>query len=189
MFRTIFAAAAFVAFTPALAAQGTAPPTPATDVDPAALAAARDLLRALNYEDQFAATARQAVDPTMTTVLRELSNQPGEVPAGLEAEVRTIVRDYVEQLIVELRPTVLDDAAHVYARYFSADEIRQLQGLMTHPVLVKMQSIAPQLSSDLTQIGIAAAARRLPALREHVREVVQEWWRRQPEQGTSADRT
>ena len=181
MFRTIFAAAAFVAFTPGLAAQGTAPPTPATDVDPAALAAARDLLRALNFDEQFAATARQASESTMTTMLRELSSQQPAIPAGLEAEVRTAMRAHIEQMIVEMRPTVLDDAARVYARYFTADEIRQLQGLMTHPVLVKMQSMAPQLSNELMQIGVAAAARRLPALQDRLHEVVQEWQRRQSE--------
>jgi uncharacterized protein len=182
MFKTVFAALAFAAATPGLAAQGTAPPAPAANADPDAIAAARELLGALNYDDQFAVTARQTSESTLTTMLRELSSQQRALPVELEAEFRTIMRDHVEQMIVEMRPTVVDDAARVYARYFTAGEIRQLQELMTHPVLAKMQSIGPQLSNELLQIGVAASVRRLPALQERLREVVQEWQRRQPEQ-------
>ena len=189
MFRTIFAAVAFAAATPGLAAQGMAPPPPAAAADPAALEAARDLLRALNYEEQFAVTARQTSESTVTTMLRELSSQQSVIPAGLEAEVRTIMRDHIEQVIVEMRPTVLDDAARVYARYFTSDEIRQLQILMTNPVLAKMQSFGPQLTNDLVQIGVAASARHMPALQERLRDVVREWQRRQPEPAAAPSRT
>ena len=186
MYKTIFAALAVLAATPGQATQDNSAPSAASESDPAALAAARDLLRAVRYEQQIAATARQSLDATLTTILREVSNREGALPAELEAQFRVAVRDHVERLIVDIQSTALEDAAHIYARHFTAEEIRRIQSLQTDPVMVKMQGIAPQLASELMQIGIAPAARREPELRENLRQLIERWQAQHPEQQPTA---
>ena len=189
MKKMIFAALVLAMATPALAMQaGQAPPS--AQPDAAALAAARDLLRSLNYEQQFEAGARQASEASFVTVLQQAEARfQAAVPEELEAEVRSIVRDNVERMIAEMRPTVLEDAARIYARYFTAAELRELQQLMTHPVMARMQQVGPQLTTDLMQIGIAASARRMPELMASIQSAIEAWQQRQPAHREAAPAT
>ena len=164
-----------------LLAQGSDPsPPPSAQPDAEALAAARELLRSGNYEAQMAATARQSAESSFATVMQEMESQyQVDVPADLEAEVRAIMQRHVDSMISELRATSLDDIARIYARYFTADELRELQRLQSHPVLVKMQRVGPQFIAELTQIGMAASARRVPAMNREVQAAFEAWRRRQ----------
>jgi hypothetical protein len=175
--RVLIAGLAVMTAAPASAFQSATPSSPS---EPAAdaLEAARQLLRSVNYNDQLAATARQSADASFEAVTRELAQHfQTEFPPELMAQFRTIMRENVEQLIADMQPTALEDAARVYARYFTAAEIMELQRLQSHPVLVKMQRIAPQFTADLARIGIEASARRMPQIVERMRAVVEEWQR------------
>jgi hypothetical protein len=181
MLKTWVGALALCSAAP-LPAQGTgvSPPPQPAQPDAEAMAAARELLRSGNYEEQMAATARQSAESSFATVLQEMeSHYQVDVPADFEAEVRAILQRHIESMITELRTTSLDDVARIYARYFTADELRELQRLQSHPVLVKMQRVGPQFMAELTQIGIAASARRLPVMNEEVRAAVEAWLRRE----------
>ena len=180
MRKMIFAALVLAMATPALAMQaGQAPPS--AQPDAAALAAARDLLHALNYEQQFEAAARQASEASFVTTLQEVeAGFHADLPDEVEAEIRTIMREHVERMIAEMRPTVLEDAARVYARYFTAAELREVGRLMGHPVMAKMQLVGPQLTTELMQIGVAASARRIPELMAQVQSAIEAWQQRHP---------
>ena len=82
-------------------------------------------------------------------------------------------------MVQDLKKTALEDAARIYARYFTAAEIRELQQLQTRPVMVKAQSVMPQLMPELMQIGIKAAAARQPATQERIRKLVEAWTAKQ----------
>jgi hypothetical protein len=45
-------------------------------------------------------------------------------------------------------------------------------------VLVKMQRIGPQFMTELTQIGVAATARRMPELMERLNAAIESWRQR-----------
>jgi hypothetical protein len=77
-----------------------------------------------------------------------------------------------------MKPTALDDAARIYAKYFTAEEIRELQRLQSNPVMAKAQKLAPQLTTDLIQIGMARATARLPALSRQIDVAVHDWFAR-----------
>ena len=189
MKKTIFAALVLAMATPAPAMQaGQAPPS--AQPDAAALAAARDLLRSLNYEQQFEAGARQASEASFATTLQEIeARAQADVPEEVEAEIRGIVREHVERMIAEMRPTVLEDAARVYARYFTADELREVGRLMGNPVMAKMQQVGPQLTTELMQIGVAASARRMPELMASIQSAIEAWQQRQPAHRASTPST
>jgi len=168
---------------PAMAGQAApAPPAPAQDEpDREAVEAARALLTEGDFENQMEAVARQSSEASFTTLLREIETQNGtDLPADLEARFREIMSRHVEALIAEMRTSGLDQAARVYARYFTAAEIRELQRLQSHPVLQKMQRLGPQFLGELNQIGLAMSARRVPTMIAEVLAAVEDWHRSHP---------
>jgi hypothetical protein len=50
-----------------------------------------------------------------------------------------------------------------------------LRRLQNEPVMVKMKQVAPQFMTDLAQIGVEAAAERMPALEVKLRQAVSDW--------------
>lgn len=178
--KVILAVAAFVTAATTAAQPGAAPSAGSEAQDPAAMREARDLLRATGFEAQIEASVIQSGESTFNTVMRQMEAQAGQdFPDDLEARIRSIMRDDLARLAADMRPTALEDAARVYARYLTAEEIRELRRLQTHPVMVKFQRIAPQFMDDLMQIGVAAAARRMPQLMERVRTEIEAWQREQ----------
>ncbi|HEX8669873.1 MAG TPA: DUF2059 domain-containing protein [Allosphingosinicella sp.] len=166
---------------PAGAALAQAGPAPAAAgaVDPAAVAAARDLLRATNYEAQLEETAQRVGEMAFSESIRAQEQQGRTLPADLTASVQKVLREETALMVQDLKKTALEDAARIYARYFTAAEIRELQQLQTRPVMVKAQSVMPQLMPELMQIGIKAAAARQPATQERIRKLVEAWTAKQ----------
>jgi hypothetical protein len=167
-----------------VAAQNSAPvavapvAAPGAQVDPAALEAARALLKASGFDSQMERTARQSAVATFDTMMEALARQQGTtIPDDLKASVRAIMVEDVEGMIADMKLTALDQAAAIYARHFTADELRELERLQTNPVLVKFREIAPGFMTELGQIGVAAAAERLPALQAKLRAAVEEYKR------------
>ncbi|MDX6284409.1 MAG: hypothetical protein QOH03_5480 [Kribbellaceae bacterium] len=144
--------------------------------DAEAFAAARELLRATNFNSQVRATAEQVTDRTITTIMEQFRSQQGRAfPPALETELRQILREHNDALLTAIEPTALDDAARIYARYFSAEEIRELQRMQTSPVMIKFQRVMPQFFAELTQISAGEAMRRMPELRRRVDEAIERW--------------
>ncbi len=96
-------------------------------------------------------------------------------PEDLKASIRAIVIEDVSGIIAEMKLTALDQAAAIYARYFTADELRELERLQSNPVMEKFRRIAPGFITELTQVGIAAAAERMPALQAKVRAAIEDY--------------
>ncbi len=181
--KSLLAALALALSAPALAVQaGGANPAPAQpQPDPAAVAAAREMLVAVGFNAQVAASARQSSRAAFTTVMREMETQYGQdFPDALEARLRAILDENTEAVIADLQATALEESARVYARHFTLEEIRELQRLQTLPVMVKYQRIAPQFMAELTQIGLEASARRMPALMQRIVGEAEAWRRAHP---------
>ena len=143
MLRSVCIALGLGMAAPAAAFQAEAP-TPQVEPTADAIEAARHLLRSADFNAQFAATARQTAEACFDAVTRQLQQQYGtEFPDAMMARFRAIMREHTEQVIADMLPTALEDSARVYARYFTAAEIRELESLQSRPVLVKMQRIAP----------------------------------------------
>ena len=178
--RLALIAAALAA--PALAQPGQtpAPPVimPTAPLDAEAVAAARELLVAVNFDTRLEETARLNTQATFGTFLRAMEEQQGsEFPEGLELQLRGILADHLEEALAEVLETALDESAQIYARYFTAAEIRELQRLQSHPVMVKYQRIAPAFMTELSQVGLPAMARRMPELEQRMRDAVEAWAR------------
>lgn len=162
----------------AQAAVQPAPPPPevaATD-ELARLAAAHELLRVTDFVGQIELSAQQSAHATFETLVAAEEKRLGmPVPDDLRQVVRAVLDDHLSGVIADLKRKAPDEAARVYARYFTADELRELQRLQSNPVMKKAQAISPLLLSDLMQIGVRVSAERQPALEAELRRAVTEW--------------
>lgn len=149
-----------------------------------AFAAARELLQATDFDAQVRATTEQVTDRTISTIIEQFRTQHGRTfPPALETQLRQILREHNDGVLAALRPTALDDAARVYARYFTAAEIRELQRIQTNPVMVKFQRIMPQFFAELTQISAGESLRRMPELRRRIDEAFSRWLEQEQRDG------
>lgn len=167
-------------------AQESAAPAPVSEdeLDPAAVDAARDLLVAGDFDEQLERTAQLGSQVAFGTVLRHHEERLGfDFPEDLEAQLRQILMDHMDAYIATFRRSALEQSARVYARYFSAEEIRELQRLQSHPVMIKFQRVAPQFMVELGQIGLGDALQTSPALEQRIGEAVTTWMVRNARHG------
>ncbi|MFN3945732.1 MAG: DUF2059 domain-containing protein [Allosphingosinicella sp.] len=170
-----------------LASPGAALAQPAATPDPEALVAAREMLAEVGLADQMEAMVLQTGNATMTTMLRQIEEDQGiELPPELEGRLRQVALEHLQDYVAAVRDTAVEDAAVIYARYFSAEELRELRRLQTHPVMVKMNRIAPQFMAEIQQVGLAEAARRLPDLQRRIGELLLDYLREQRPPGSDS---
>ena len=146
--------------------------------DQAAIEAARELLRAADFEAQVADTARQSAMASFETMIAAAEARQGKpMPADLKERVSRVVMENVDELLAAIKPTALNDAAAIYARYFTVEELRELIRLQDHPVMVKWKRIAPAFTAELMQIGVAALAEHQPAMQARTEAEIAAWER------------
>ena len=167
---TVFLAAALLATaSPALAAADDAP-------DPAAVAAARDLLVSSDFEAQMERTAATVMAATLHTVLEQAEAAHGvAIPDDLKRRVRAILDQHRRDLMAAMKPNALEDAAMIYARYFTAADIAEIKRFQTSATGIKMQAVTPMLMAELSQIGMREASRLRPALEASIQSEIQSW--------------
>jgi uncharacterized protein len=136
--------------------------------DPDAVAAARELLRATNFEQQLPAMTDQMSNTIMNQMMAQARADGRPLTPRMEAELRRIMVEENRTTMTGARTAMAEDAAQIYARYFTADEIRELTRLQTAPVMQKMQRVAPQFMSEMAQMGMRASAARQPEIRQRV---------------------
>ena len=163
--RIIFAAILLTAAVPAF---GQAP-------DAAVLAAARDLLIATDFDGQLVASSEKTTTALLKTLLDDVEKKHGEMPAANRAELEALVKRHNSAVVASIQPIALAEAALIYARHFTADELRELQRLQTHPVMAKVNALAPQLFAELSQIGAVESLNALPALEEEIEAMMARW--------------
>jgi hypothetical protein len=166
---SIFAAVAIALCTPAFAQSG-------AKSDSAALSAARDYLVSTGFEQQMEQGALQNVKATYNTMVAAREKQTGQpMPQDLKAKVLNLLQAETADVVADMKKTALNEAALIYARYFTAAELKELQALQTHPVMAKVHRVAPSMTSELMQIGIRASEARQPQLQAKIQKLVDDW--------------
>jgi hypothetical protein len=159
---------------PAAAQTSVSPPS--QQIDPAGMEAARALLRGSDFEAQMEEGSRHGVSATFDTIISAAEARRGEpMPSDLKDRVKLILLEASDEMVASMKQTALDDAALVYARYFTADELRELLRLQDNPVMVKFRKVGPAFTAELMQIGVAAAARQMPELQARVQAEIDQW--------------
>jgi hypothetical protein len=137
-----------------------------------AVAAARELLRATHFEQQLPAMTGQMTNTMLTQLTAQARSEGQPLTPRMEAELRRIILEENQATMTGARASMAEEAAQIYARYFTADEIRELTRLQTSPVMQKMQRVAPQFMGEMVQMGMRASASRQPVVRQRVMEAM-----------------
>ena len=138
---------ALASLAPAHAQQPAAPPEAAAEnVDPARLAAARDLLVATNTDAQFA-----AIIPLMFRQMRQ--SLPSQGP-NQQDEVNKVF-DEIEKQFLDRRGEILDQIARLYALKFTPEEMNALGEFYRSPVGQKFIAAMPDIAADAMRLGNA----------------------------------
>ncbi|MBC7452621.1 MAG: DUF2059 domain-containing protein [Massilia sp.] len=152
----------------------------ATPVDPDSAAAVKELLIAMNYRDTMRQTFEQVQKNLPAIMLQGASAaiknnkalteaQKNEAMAKASREIPqaavamgAIFNDpaLMEELVAEFVP--------LYARHFTAVEIRQLAAFYKTPVGTKMMALTPQISGEAMQISQRIMSPRVSAAIEKV---------------------
>lgn len=144
--------------------------------DFAAYSAARELLIGSGFEKNLEEIMLRMGDMSFTESLAASEREYSiTFPDDLRNELRRLVAGSIQEIAGELKKTALDDAAHIYAKYFTAAEIRELQAIQRNPVMAKANKVMPAMQVELASIGVKAAAGRQPAMQRQVKDIIERW--------------
>ena len=146
--------------------------------DPAAVTAARELFDAMKYRDVMTGLMQQMAqgmaqsmragaeasiknNPKTTPEQKQalMAKMEAELPAEL-AKMRAVMTDpgLVDEMMTEIVP--------LYARNFTADELKQIAVFYRSPVGVKTLATMPQLMGEAMQLGQKVVLHRIQALQK-----------------------
>jgi hypothetical protein len=143
----------------AAAAQPAAKP-----VDPAALTAATALVQQLNVRAQILAGMNRTVDMMRqgVAIRAQLAPQPGFMQAYQANQAKfdaafkkagAIQADATQKVVNANIDSVVAEAARIYARNFTADELRQLSAFYKTPLGLAVLQKQGRVSAEISQAG------------------------------------
>jgi hypothetical protein len=153
-------------------------PAPSAAIDPAALAAAKELVIVLKMREMTVAMVEQAAKNLPLSMGQAISNRVnGNTKLSAEQKQAEIAIASAElpKMVAALQeffadPKMIDEmvatSVPLYARHFTADEINQVAAFYKSPVGAKTLRLMPQLESESKQMGQQIVMPRLAKLME-----------------------
>ena len=151
-------------------------PAPAAAIDPATLAASKELFEAMNHRAMMtgmmqqmsqgiAQSMRAGAEAAINNNPKLNAEQKTQALAKMEKELPAFVSSMQS---VMNDPVMIDEilaeTVPIYARTFSADELKQMTAFYRTPVGAKMLASTPQLMAQGMQVGQQVVARRIGPL-------------------------
>ncbi|MYM96914.1 DUF2059 domain-containing protein [Duganella vulcania] len=184
MKKLIAAVLTTLAFTAAAPSFAQAPQ--AAPLDPASVAAARELFESMNYRatmvdmmKQMSSSAMGSIRPAMEGAINGDSKLDAAAKKqALEKLARKMPE--IEKLMNEFMsdPALVDETLEasipLYARTYTVDEIHQIAAFYRTPVGVKMLATMPRLSAELMQNTQGMMTKRLGALMQRMMKILED---------------
>jgi len=163
-------------------AQTAAPAPAAAAIDPATLAASQELFEAMNHRAMMTGMMKQMSqgiaqsmragaeaginnNPKLNAEQKKqaLAKMEAELPAFITA-MQGVMNDpvMIDEILAETVP--------IYARTFSADELKQMTAFYRTPVGAKMLASTPQLMAQGMQVGQQVVSRRIGPLMQKMQQ-------------------
>jgi hypothetical protein len=153
-----------------------AAPTDDAHLDPKALTAARELLVSMGSEKQYLEAARRSAYTMVDVVAANEERRTGvKLPEDFRTLLKGVINRHLTKYGPELTAAIMDQGARIYARYFTVEELKELQRLQTNPVMVKFTAIAPEVMDAFMHAGVAAASVRQPELEAELKAAAERW--------------
>lgn len=159
-----------------------AAPVRAQAPDPAAAAAAKELFDSMNYRavlqgmmqqmsQGMAASMRGGAQAAINNNPKLSAQDKQKALAKMEAELPAAV-SAMQSVMND--PTLVDDilaeTVPIYARNFSADELKQITAFYRTPVGAKMLAKMPQLAGEGMQVGQQIVERRIGPMMQKLQQ-------------------
>ena len=170
MMRLAVLAAAIALASPAVAA---------TTPDAATLAAARELMQVTDVRGQM-----RAIGPRMAESIghqMRLMFKDEAMPEGLRAELAAAMQAYVGSMDGIFTPEFIDKLATIYARHFTADELRRVTAFMKEPVMEKFRAEMPALMAEMMPMTFEAMKPHQQQFMDKIKQIVADWMVRHPQ--------
>lgn len=137
----------------------------AQNPSPDALAAARDLVTTLRLTEQY-----QSLLPGILFSLRQpLSQDRPEIQRDFDALVPTVLETYSKYYT-----TMVESAAALYAKQFSADELRAIETFYRSPAGQKYAAKSRELAESSRQIGDDISRKAFDDLKARMSQLLRE---------------
>ena len=147
------------------------PAAHAADVDPARLAEARAIIKAMELDkqlDQMVGVMSQALSQRLAQAGGVVGSNP-RVTQVIVGESMTMSRENA------VRPGgLIDTVVLVYAEKFTLEELRQIRAFHESPVAKKLQDTTPELMQRVIQQSMLHSKEMLPGLCARVKRRLQE---------------
>lgn len=183
MKKIVAAAVTAFALAGAASSHAQAPaPAPAAAIDPAALAASRELFEAMNHRVMMTGMMQQmsqgigqsmraGAEASINNNPKLSAEQKKKALAKLEAELPGVV-SAMQSVMNDpgMIDEILAETVPIYARTFSADELKQLTAFYRTPIGAKMLASMPQLMAQGMQVGQQVVMRRIGPLMQKLQE-------------------
>ena len=147
------------------------PAAHAADVDPARLAEARAIIKAMELDKQL-----DQMVGVMSQALSQRLAQAGGVVGSNPRVTQIIVGESMAMSRQNaVRPGgLIDTVVLVYAEKFTLDELRQIRAFHESPVAKKLQDTTPELMQRVIQQSMLHSKEMLPGLCARVKRRLQE---------------
>ncbi|GJJ05219.1 hypothetical protein RugamoR64_57570 [Duganella rhizosphaerae] len=150
--------------------------------DAASTAAAKELFEAMNYRtlmtgvmqqmsqnigQSMRAGAEAAIKGNPNTTPEQKQQELAKVDAELPAAIGVLQGAMNDPALIE---DILTETVPLYARTYSADELKQIAAFYRTPIGAKMLATMPKLTAEAMQIGQQVAARRITPLLQKLQQ-------------------
>jgi hypothetical protein len=152
----------------------------AAPVDPDSAAAVKELLVAMHYRDTMQQTIDQMMENMPAMILQQVTASFNHDKAMTDAQKKDAIEKATGELpkataaiaAVFNDPALMDEIAAefvpLYARHFTAVEIRQLAAFYKTPVGMKMVAVMPQIAGETMQISQKVMMPRMSAAMQKI---------------------
>ena len=154
--------------------------------DPARIAAAGRLLDAMKYEE----TMDRTVDAMIAEQKRVFPQQLEQVlgsspPAELVTKVQQAIETHVRVAFARNRIKNREGTALIYASHFTAAELDRLAKIQAEPVMAKMRSELPQITTESMALAMAGMQSTQNEMRQDIERIIKEYMEAHPKQSSS----
>lgn len=159
------------------------PPTEATNpasavsaTDPSALKDAIAFLDAMNFEQEALQSSEISIEAMIALITERIRDQTQqEIPEDFMASLNQAMRDHVSDTMRAKMPSMKRQAAEIYAREFTREELSRIRDLSADPVMVKLREKGKSMNPQLMLIGINAMRESEPEFEAKIGRLVEEY--------------
>lgn len=169
-----FAAPAFAQGKPVLVA-----PAVVVGADTATIAAARELVSVTDAKGMMKAVGPRLADVMKTQMQQQFVDS--KVPEGLQVQLTAAAQAFVGSMDTMFTPATLDSIAMIYARHFTAEELKRLTQLLQEPVMVKFRAETPAVMAEMMPVMFEAIKPQQQQFQAKIKQIMIDWIAQHPE--------